>query len=123
MACRITAIVVDSRHPRTLADKFPVRADRADDWAALRDEYTRAVRSEEGNVLFEWATSLAEPDTFVLVEGFHDAAAGAAHTGTRAFQDFVERAPDIVARQPQIIYVEAPELAGWGPMGEIRPRS
>ena len=102
--------------------KFPVRADRADEWESLRDEYTRAVRSEEGNLFFEWSASLEEPGTFVLVEGFRDAAAGAAHTGTRAFEDFVARAPDLVARQPQIIYVDSPDLTGWGPMGEIQPR-
>ena len=49
-------------------------------------------------------------------------AAGAAHVGTQAFQDFVAKAPDIVAAQPQIIYVDAPDVSGWGPMGEIQPR-
>jgi quinol monooxygenase YgiN len=58
----------------------------------------------------------------VLVEGFRDAAAGASHVGTQAFKDFVERAPDLVAAQPQIIYVDSPDLSGWGPMGEIQPR-
>ncbi len=29
---------------------------------------------------------------------------------------------DLVAEQPQIIYVDAPDVAGWGPMGEVRPR-
>jgi quinol monooxygenase YgiN len=41
---------------------------------------------------------------------------------TQAFKDFVEKAPDLVAAQPQIIYVDAPDVSGWGPMGEIRPR-
>ena len=102
--------------------KFPVRPDRADEWPALRDEYTRAVRSEEGNLFFEWSQSLEEPDTHVLVEGFRDAAAGASHVGTQAFKDFVEKAPDYVAAQPRIIYVDAPDVSGWGPMGEIQPR-
>lgn len=102
--------------------KFPVRSDRADEWPALRDEFTRAVRAEEGNLFFEWSQSLEEPDIHVLVEGFRDAAAGASHVGTQAFKDFVERAPDFVAAQPQIIYVDSPDLSGWGPMGEIQPR-
>jgi quinol monooxygenase YgiN len=102
--------------------KIPVRADRAQEWQSLADDYTRAVRAEEGNLFFEWSTSLEEPDTLVLVEGFRDAAAGASHVGTQAFRDFVERAPDLVAAQPQIIYVDAPDVAGWGPMGEIQPR-
>jgi quinol monooxygenase YgiN len=102
--------------------KIPVRPERADDWSALSDEYTRAVRAEEGSLFFEWSKSLDEPDTYVLVEGFRDASAGAAHTATQAFKDFVERAPDLVAAQPQIIYVDAPDVSGWGPMGEIQPR-
>jgi hypothetical protein len=30
-------------------------------------------------------------------------------------------APDLVATQPQIIYIDAPH-DGFGPMGEIQPR-
>jgi quinol monooxygenase YgiN len=102
--------------------KFPVRPEHADEWRSLADEYTRAVRAEEGSLFFEWSRSLDEPDTYVLVEGFRDAAAGQAHVATQAFKDFVERAPDLVAAQPQIIYVDAPDVSGWGPMGEIQPR-
>ena len=103
--------------------KFPVRPERAEEWSALAADYARAVQSEAGNLFFEWSRSLDEPDTFVCVEGFRDAAAGAAHVGTQAFTDFVGRAPDLVSAQPQIIYVDSPDLAGWGPMGEIKPRS
>ena len=102
--------------------KFPVRPERADEWATLAGEYARAVREEEGNLFFEWSRSLDEPDTFVCVEGFRDSDAGASHVGTDAFKRFVDVAPDLVAAQPQIIYVDAPDVAGWGPMGEIRPR-
>ena len=102
--------------------KFPVRPERIDEWTALSDAYTRAVRDEGGNLFFEWSRSLEEPDTFVLVEGFRDADAGSAHVGTQAFRDFVDQAPYLVAAQPQIMYVDAPDLAGWGPMGEIQPR-
>ena len=101
---------------------FPVRPERADEWATLAADYARAVQSEEGNLFFEWSRSLDDPNLFVCVEGFRNAEAGGAHVQTQAFKDFVERAPDVVAAQPQIIYVDAPELAGWGPMGEIRPR-
>jgi quinol monooxygenase YgiN len=102
--------------------KFPVHPDRADEWATLAGDYARAVRSEEGNLFFEWSKSLDEPDTYVCVEGFRDSDAGASHVGTDAFKDFVEQAPDLVARQPEIIYVDAPDVPGWGPMGEIQPR-
>jgi quinol monooxygenase YgiN len=102
--------------------KFPVRPERADEWLTLAGEYARAVRSEEGSLFFEWSSSLEEADTFVCVEGFRNSDAGASHVQTQAFKDFVGAAPDLVARQPQIIYVDAPDVPGWGPMGEIQPR-
>jgi quinol monooxygenase YgiN len=102
--------------------KFPVRPERAEEWSDLSAAYARAVQAEEGNLFFEFSRSIDEPDTFVCVEGFRDADAGASHVGTQAFKDFVERAPDLVAAQPQIIYVDAPDVSGWGPMGEIQPR-
>ena len=36
---------------------------------------------------------------------------------------FMAEMPDIVSAQPQIIYVDAEEVSGFGPMGEITPRS
>ncbi|MCZ2859806.1 putative quinol monooxygenase [Blastococcus sp. VKM Ac-2987] len=102
--------------------KFPVRPERADEWTGLAADYARAVNAEEGSLFFEWSRSLEEPETYVCVEGFRDAAAGAAHVSTDAFARFVEQAPDLVSAQPQIIYVDAPDVPGWGPMGEIQPR-
>jgi quinol monooxygenase YgiN len=102
--------------------KFPVRPERSDEWQSVAADYARAVNAEEGSLFFEWSKSLEEPDTFVCVEGFRDADAGASHGGTDAFRKFVDAAPDLVAAQPQIIYVDAPDVAGWGPMGEISPR-
>jgi quinol monooxygenase YgiN len=102
--------------------KFPVRPERAEEWSTLAADYARAVNAEEGSLFFEWSKSLDDPDTFVCVEGFRDADAGASHVGTDAFRKFVDAAPDLVAAQPQIIYVDAPDVAGWGPMGEISPR-
>jgi quinol monooxygenase YgiN len=103
--------------------KIPVRPDRAEEWAVLAADYARAVNAEEGSLFFEWSRSVEEPDTWICVEGFRDSAAGGAHVGTRAFKDFVETAPDLVAAQPQIIYVDAADVPGWGPMGEIQPRT
>ena len=102
--------------------KFPVRPERADEWQSVAADYAGAVNAEEGSLFFEWSRSLEEPDTYVCVEGFRDSDAGASHVQTQAFKDFVEAAPDLVAAQPQIIYVDAPDVAGWGPMGEISPR-
>jgi quinol monooxygenase YgiN len=102
--------------------KFPVRPERAQEWPDVAAEYARAVDAEEGSLFFEWSRSIEEPDTWVCIEGFRDSGAGAAHVGTQAFRDFVARAPDFVSAQPQIIYVDAPDVSGWGPMGEIKPR-
>jgi quinol monooxygenase YgiN len=102
--------------------KFPVRPERADEWQSVAADYARAVNAEEGSLFFEWSRSLEDPDTYVCIEGFRDSDAGAAHVGTDAFKNFVNIAPDLVAAQPQIIYVDAPDVAGWGPMGEISPR-
>ena len=102
--------------------KIPVRPERVEGWSELAADYARAVQAEEGSLFFEWSRSLDEPDTFVCVEGFRNADAGGAHVQTQAFKDFVAQAPDFVSAQPQIIYVDAPDVPGWGPMGEIQPR-
>jgi hypothetical protein len=38
------------------------------------------------------------------------------------FPVLIAKGPDLVAEQHQIIYIDAPQVDGWGPMGEIRPR-
>jgi hypothetical protein len=35
---------------------------------------------------------------------------------------FMAEMPDLVSAQPQIIYVDAPQVEGFAPMGEIQPR-
>ncbi|CCH89105.1 conserved protein of unknown function [Modestobacter italicus] len=102
--------------------KFPIQPDRIDEWMRVAGNYAGAVQVEEGSLFFEWSRSLQEPGTFVCVEGFRDAAAGASHVGTAHFQEFVDRASELVEKQPQIIYTDSPDINGWGPMGEIQPR-
>ena len=102
--------------------KFPVRPERTEEWTALARDYAAAVNAEEGSVFFEWSRGLDDPDTFVCVEGFRDAAAGGSHVGTDHFRRFVDEAPDLVSAQPQIMYIDAPQVDGFGPMGEIQPR-
>jgi quinol monooxygenase YgiN len=102
--------------------KFPVRPERTEEWTSLARDYAAAVDAEEGSVFFEWSRSLEDPDTFVCIEGFRDAAAGGAHVDTEHFRRFVDVAPDLVSAQPQIMYIDAPDVSGFGPMGEIQPR-
>ena len=102
--------------------KFTVHADRADQFMSAAADYTAATRAEAGNIFFEWSRSLDEPNTFVLLEAFQDSAAGSAHVAGQHVKDFFAWAPDWVSARPQIIYVDQPDLTGWGPMGEIEPR-
>lgn len=102
--------------------KFAVHPDKADQFMAASAGYTAATRAEEGNIFFEWSRSLDEPNTFVLLEAFRDAEAGAAHVAGQHVKDFFNWAPDWLPARPQIIYIDQPDLSGWGPMGEIEPR-
>jgi quinol monooxygenase YgiN len=102
--------------------KFPIRPEKLDEWTSLARGYAEAVEAEKGCLFFEWSRSLDDPTVFVAVEGFRDGAAGAAHVGTAHFAEMIAKGPDLVAAQPSIIYIDAPQVEGWGPMGEIQPR-
>lgn len=102
--------------------KFPIREDRLEDWQDLSAYYAEAVNSEPGCVFFEFSRSVTEPNTFVCIEGFRDAEAGAEHMRQSHVSRFMAEMPDIVSAQPQIIYVDAPQVEGFAPMGEIQPR-
>jgi quinol monooxygenase YgiN len=86
--------------------KMQIRPEKMDDWLALADSYAKDVNSEDGCLFFQFSRSLNDENEFVCIEGFKDAEAG----GT-----------DLVATQPQIIYIDTPH-DGFGPMGEIQPR-
>lgn len=101
--------------------KFTIRADRSDEWLALNDEYTQAVRSEEGNLFFEWSRSAENPDQFIVVEAFESREAGEAHVKSEHFHTWLSWVPDLIATTPEIIHVEVPQ-DGWGRMGEVSPR-
>jgi quinol monooxygenase YgiN len=101
--------------------KFPVRADRSDEWLSLVEDFTAATRAEPGNIFFEWSRSVDNPDQFILVEAFRDQEAGGAHVNSDHFKTAMAWMPDAVAETPEIINVEAPGT-GWGQMAEIQPR-
>lgn len=103
--------------------KFPIRQDRLEEWHELSAYYAKAVNEEPGCEFFEFSQSLTEPNTFLCIEGFRDSAAGREHMAQGHVARFMAEMPDIVSAQPQIIYVDAEEVAGFGPMGEISPRS
>jgi quinol monooxygenase YgiN len=119
-----SALVVGRRRPELIliTVKFPIREDRTEQWHELSAFDASAVSAEPGCVFFEFSRSVAEPGTFVCIEGFRDAAAGQEHMGHDHVARFMAEMPDIVAAQPQIIDVDAAEAEGFVPMGEIQPR-
>ena len=101
--------------------KMQIRPEKMDEWLALADSYAKDVNSEDGCLFFQFARSLTDPNEFITIEGFKDAEAGGAHVKNSHAKRFFEAAPDLVATQPQIIYIDTPH-DGFGPMGEIQPR-
>ncbi len=101
--------------------KMQIRPEKMDAWLALADSYAKDVNSEEGCMFFQFSRSLTDENEFVCIEGFTDAEAGAAHVQNSYVKNFFAAAPDLVATQPQIIYIDTPH-DGFGPMGEIKPR-
>lgn len=102
--------------------KFPIRPDKMDEWRELSAFYAAAVNAEPGCRFFEFAQSVDEPNTFVCIEGFTDAAAGQSHMQQPHVARFMGEMPDIVSARPKIIYVDAEEVSGFADMGEITPR-
>ncbi len=100
--------------------KFPVRADKIDDWTVATDTFTKAVRDEPGNIFFEWSRSLEDPLEFVLLESFASDDAGKEHVGSDHFKAFVAAGPDLISQTPSIINVNV-AADGWSAMAEIQP--
>lgn len=105
-----------------IAVKFTVRADRSADWMSMVEDFTTATRAEPGNVFFEWSRSIDDPDRFVLLEAFENSEAGGQHVNSEHFRTAMAWMPDVIARTPEIINVEAPGT-GWSAMAELTPRA
>lgn len=67
--------------------KQKIRRKFADDWLTLVADFTEASRAEPGNLIFEWYRSPEDPNVYLLVEAFKDAAAGEAHVESEHFKD------------------------------------
>ena len=101
--------------------KMQIRPEKEAEWLALADSYAKDVNSEDGCLFFQFARSLTDDNQFICIEGFKDAEAGGTHVKQPYVKKFFDTAPDLVATQPQIIYIDTPH-DGFGPMGEIQPR-
>jgi hypothetical protein len=99
--------------------KFHTKPEWTDRFPDFVKDFTAGTRAEEGNLFFEWSRSLDEPDTYVLVEGFRDAAAGAVHCSTEHFHKAVAEIPRALSRTPDIIS-QSIEATGWSEMAEMK---
>jgi quinol monooxygenase YgiN len=99
--------------------KFTVRPELADSWLDIVADFTTSTRAEAGNVFFDWARSVDDPNVFVLTEGFRDDAAEA-HVTSAHFQTAMAELPKAIATTPQIINVTIPQ-DGWSEMAELKP--
>ncbi|MET8509622.1 putative quinol monooxygenase [Streptomyces sp. NPDC004787] len=101
-----------------IAVRFTVRPEFADGWLDRIADFTRATREEPGNLFFDWSRSVDDPNRFVLLEAFADAAAGAAHVESEHFKAGLATMGEAIAATPEIINVEVPQQ-GWGAMAEL----
>ncbi|MGZ4676738.1 MAG: putative quinol monooxygenase [Acidimicrobiia bacterium] len=97
--------------------KNPIRPERAEEFPKLVEEFTAATRAEPGNICFDWYRSVDDPNEYVLVEAFEDAAAGEVHVGSDHFQAAMMLLPTLLAGVPEIVNVEVPD--GWSRMAEV----
>ncbi|MCT2008453.1 putative quinol monooxygenase [Micrococcus lylae] len=99
--------------------KFTVKPELADQWMDAVAKYTADVRSEEGNMFFEWYQPVeGEKNEYFLLEGFTDEGAKA-HVESPHFQEGIDAMKPLLAKTPQIIS-EQISADGFGPMGEIQ---
>ena len=99
--------------------KFPVQEEHAECWPHHMEEFTQATRAEPGCLFFDWSRSADDPNEWVLIEGFADEDAGAAHVQTPHFAAAMHVTPTYVRAVPQIINVNVPDHPGFAPMGEL----
>ncbi|MFJ4208878.1 putative quinol monooxygenase [Paenarthrobacter sp. NPDC089675] len=97
--------------------KFKVKPEWSERWLDLVADFTEATRQEPGNLWFDWSRSVDNPNEFVLVEAFKDAAAEA-HVNSAHFKKAMADMPQALAETPQIISRQI-EGSGWDRMGEL----
>jgi quinol monooxygenase YgiN len=98
--------------------KFNVRPEYSDEWLDRVRDFTQATREEPGNLWFEWARSVENPNHFVLIEGFRDADAGAQHVNSAHFKEANRQAPSMLATTPKVLYTELPGTE-WSLLAEM----
>lgn len=98
--------------------KWRVRPEYADTWLDEVADFTAATRSERGNLFFEWSRSVADPNTFILLEAFQDDAAGP-HVQSEHFQSAMSTFGSKLRERPEVINFQIPGEE-WSRLGEVQ---
>lgn len=99
-----------------------IRPDRHDDWLAGIAEYTAKVRSEPGNISFDYYQNGTDPHEYAIIEVFRDGDAGGEHVKTAHAQQFFVDMGKWVTKKPLLNYQDLPGDA-WVEMGEVTPET
>ena len=97
--------------------KFLIKREHADNWPELSREFTEATRAEPGNLWFDWARSVDNPDEYVLTEAFKDDAAVAHVTGDH-FRKAQQDLPQYLQETPRIRNTQL-DRDEWDQLGEF----
>ena len=98
--------------------KFHVKPEDAENWPAIAADFTAATRAEPGCLWYDWSRSLDNPDEYVLIEAFRDAAAGSAHVKSAHFKAAQADLPPHLVSTPVIINTTASGET-WSELGEM----
>lgn len=96
--------------------KSQVKPEHAEAWPEIAKDFTDATNAEGGCLFFEWARSVEEPNTYVLIEAFRDDESGGLHVQSVHFRDATEKLPAYLSATPDIINVK---VEGWSKLGEL----
>ena len=99
--------------------KFETRPDRTRRWPGLVERFTSATRAEPGSLWFDWARSLENPATYVLIAAFRDAEAAQAHVDSEHFKQALRDMPRALASTPKILD-QTVDAIGWSEMSELK---
>ncbi|MFV0495370.1 putative quinol monooxygenase [Mycobacterium sp.] len=98
--------------------KFETKPEWTLRWPELVAPFTEATRAETGNLWFEWSRSLDNPAEYVLVEAFHDDAAGNLHVNSDHFKKAMAEFPQALVSTPKILS-QTVDVTGWSELGEM----
>jgi quinol monooxygenase YgiN len=98
-----------------------IRPEKRDAWLNGITQYTADVRSEPGNVSFDYYENPEKPGEFAIIETYRDGDAGSAHVNTDHAQNFFPFMSTVVAERPKINYQDVDGDA-WTAMAEVTPQ-